>query len=174
MTEQSFNNNNNSDDMSDADTMSHVTSNSFLPEKRAVFMTKQSTLRLVIGSQLCKWRNSLIGDGVLCFLIGESSDSGLDSVNYDKMATYVILETQERLEVVITPSTISVVKQILDSFSLKFNNILTDTQILSLKNDIAPHSTVILCNKSTVSVRKMRFINVRKDSWTRLGRRGFA
>lgn len=84
-------------------------------------------------------------------ILGES-DTGLEAANYDKSATYIILETQERFEMVITPSTISVIKQILESFSLKFNNILTtDTQILSLKNDIAPHSTVILRSKSTVS-----------------------
>ncbi|XP_065221412.1 intermembrane lipid transfer protein VPS13A-like isoform X2 [Planococcus citri] len=125
LNEQSFNNN--SDDNTDEDTMSHLTNNSFLLEKRAVFITKQ-----------------------------RESDTGLESANYDKSATYIILETQERFEMVITPSTISVIKQILDSFSLKFNNILTtDTQILSLKNDIAPHSTVILQSKSTVGPMKI-------------------
>lgn len=41
LNEQSFNNNN-SDDNTDDDTLSHVTNNSFLLEKRAVFITKQS------------------------------------------------------------------------------------------------------------------------------------
>lgn len=40
MNEQSFNNN--SDDNTDEDTISHLTNNSFLLEKRAVFITKQS------------------------------------------------------------------------------------------------------------------------------------
>lgn len=81
---------------------------------------------------------------------GGSLDSRLESENVDKSATYVILHARESFEVVITPNTLSVIKQIFDSFSLKFNNILTDTQFLSLKNDVAPQSTVTLQMKTTV------------------------
>ncbi len=70
-----------------------------------------------------------------------------------KAATYVIIETKDRLEVIVTPCSLSVLKQIIDSFSLKFNNVLADTQFLSLKNDVIPHSTVELFSKMPVSLR---------------------
>lgn len=89
-------------------------------------------------------------------LVGESADSGLDSENYDKSATYVILDAREQFDLVVTPCTISVVKQILDSFSLELNNILADTQILSLRNDIAPHSTVVLRTQTAVGNTSIR------------------
>jgi hypothetical protein len=80
----------------------------------------------------------------------DSIDSGLEAETIERPATYIMIESRDRLEVTLTTEAIHVLNILHSSFTDP--NQIMDTNTSSLINDVMPLSTVKLLSKAEVSV----------------------
>ncbi|CAH1390229.1 unnamed protein product [Nezara viridula] len=83
----------------------------------------------------------------------DSVDSGLETEGVDKVATYVMIESRDRLELSVTPQSIAVLTSLHQAFTLSAPIPMENE--LSLINDIAPSSTITLLSKAEVGPPKV-------------------
>lgn len=84
--------------------------------------------------------------------LGQSVDSGLEAESVDHVATYVFIESQDRLELTVSPVALQVLTDLTASFSRQTPVITQKSPPLLLVNDIAPNSTVMLFSKAEVII----------------------
>ncbi|XP_066901628.1 intermembrane lipid transfer protein VPS13A isoform X3 [Halyomorpha halys] len=113
------------DDNTDVESMTSAHHPPSGKESRAIFLKKQS----------------------------DSVDSGLETEGVDKVATYVMIESRDRLELSVTPQSISVLTSLHQAFTLSAPIPMENE--LSLINDIAPSSTITLLSKAEVGPPKV-------------------
>ncbi|KAG8309675.1 hypothetical protein J6590_078971 [Homalodisca vitripennis] len=78
-----------------------------------------------------------------------SVDSGLEAESVDRLATYLMIESRDRLELTVTPVALGVLADLVAAFTRQSHPSLHKLPgSLSLVNDLAPYSTVTLLSKT--------------------------
>lgn len=106
----------------------------------------------------------------------ESIDSGLESENVsDKMATYIMIESRDLLNITLTPQSMKVIYDLANNFTQKIISIVDYQTVLgvdyenpiNLINDIGPGSRVELVSHAELDItgndRVIAFANYDKD-----------
>ncbi|XP_014251025.1 vacuolar protein sorting-associated protein 13A-like isoform X2 [Cimex lectularius] len=83
----------------------------------------------------------------------DSIDSGLETEGIDKIATYVIIDMKDQIELTVTPQSLNVVQSLYSAFTNLAQ--LPSENSLNLVNDITPNSTVTLLSKAEVGPAKV-------------------
>ncbi|XP_054272680.1 intermembrane lipid transfer protein VPS13A-like [Macrosteles quadrilineatus] len=78
----------------------------------------------------------------------DSVDSGLEAESVDRMATYVMIESRDRLELTLSPVALRVISDLVASFTRQSAPALHKAPNLALVNDLTPASTVTLLCKT--------------------------
>ncbi|RZF33558.1 hypothetical protein LSTR_LSTR008204 [Laodelphax striatellus] len=81
----------------------------------------------------------------------DSEDSGLETESPDRIATYVTIESRDRFELTLNPTSIRILTELIDAFSKDDSTIYSHPENnLTLINDIAPETSVTLLSKANV------------------------
>lgn len=85
------------------------------------------------------------------FWIDDSVDSGLEAESVDRLATYVMLESRDRLELTVSPVALQVLTELFNVFTQQAPPTLHKASgALTLTNDLAPDTSVTLLSKTEV------------------------
>lgn len=85
------------------------------------------------------------------FWTDDSVDSGLVAESVDRLATYVMLESRDRLELTVSPVALQVLTELFNVFTQQAPPTLHKTSgALTLTNDLAPDTSVTLLSKTEV------------------------
>lgn len=88
---------------------------------------------------------------------GDSVDSGLAAESVDRIATYVMIESQDKLELTITAVSLKVLSDLVSAFSHQMPSTSLPNSV-SLVNDLAPNSKATLLSNTQVFIKTCSFL----------------
>ena len=89
------------------------------------------------------------------FITDDSVDSGLETEAADRLATYVMMDARDRLEITLTPAVLQVMHELATAFTRGAVIPAVAYHVLdaplALQNDLGPWAKITLLTKAEVS-----------------------
>jgi len=136
--------------------LSHIFLSVLLSSLSYAYRLKQICLFLCENDVLTCCDNKWNISRIFCVLTDDSIDSGLETETPDRMATYIMMDARDRLDITLTPAGLQVLHDLATAFTRRVPDIPPAAYHgleapLSLQNDLGPWAKVTMLSRAEVS-----------------------